>query len=379
VVLHINAKQEAGQEWLVVKVADTGRGIPEEKQDQIFDRFFQVDDSSTRSGEGTGIGLALTKELVELLGGRIDLKSQVGKGSTFRVRLPVNREAPITEIVSPKQLLAEHFKGPSPDKGAELRSSPEGDLPMLLVIEDNKDVRTYIESILRDSYQIVMTENGRMGVEKAQELIPDIIISDVMMPEMDGMEVAQRLRDDERTSHIPIIMLTAKATQADKNEGLRKGVDAFLTKPFDHQELRIRLQKLIELRKQLQQRYAGLQAPPPEATAEAEAPLQKEDAFITKLREVVENHLHEAEFGVNDLAKAVFLSHTQTYRKLKALTGLTPSQFIRGVRLQKARQLILETDLNISEIAYDVGFNDPNYFTRMFRETYGEQPTKLRE
>jgi signal transduction histidine kinase/DNA-binding response OmpR family regulator len=377
VVLHINAKQEAGQEWLVVKVADTGRGIPEEKQDQIFDRFFQVDDSSTRSGEGTGIGLALTKELVELLGGHINLQSQIGQGSTFSVVLPVRREAPISEVVPPKQGLT--IDTTPEDAGAISENTDQVDLPLLLVIEDNQDVRTYIESILRDRYQVVMAENGRIGLEKAQELIPDIIISDVMMPEMDGMEVAQRLRDDERTSHIPIIMLTAKATQTDKNEGLRKGVDAFLTKPFDHQELQIRLQKLIELRKQLQQRYAGLQAPPPEATAEAEAPLQKEDAFITKLREVVENHLHEAEFGVNDLAKAVFLSHTQTYRKLKALTGLTPSQFIRGVRLQKARQLILETDLNISEIAYDVGFNDPNYFTRMFRETYGEQPSNLRE
>lgn len=242
------------------------------------------------------------------------------------------------------------------------------DLPELLVIEDNQDIITYIKTILKDNYKIHTARNGAAGIEKALEAIPDIIISDVMMPEKSGYEACEALKQDERTSHIPIILLTAKATQADKVEGLKYGADAYLSKPFDKEELIIRLEKLVETRRQLQQHYAN------NATVSQTAEPSVDDIFLQRLREHIQAGLSDAEFGVPQLALAVPMSQMQLYRKLKALTGKTPSLFIRSYRLQKGLELLQKGELNISEVAYEVGFADPSYFSRVFQKEFGKSP-----
>ncbi len=255
------------------------------------------------------------------------------------------------------------------------------DKPLLLIVEDNADVITYIEGILRKDYQIETAANGKIGIEKALELVPDIIISDVMMPEKDGYEVCETLKNDERTSHIPIILLTAKATQQDKVTGLRVGADAYLQKPFDKTELFVRLEKLVELRKRLQERHAGsarfdnfLKV----VKSETNAQPTLDDLFLQKIQHVIETKMGEPELGILHLCRAVNLSHTQVFRKLKALTGENPTLYIRKMRLQHALHLLKTTELNVSEIAYAVGFSDPNYFSRVFHETFGEAPSGMR-
>ena len=244
---------------------------------------------------------------------------------------------------------------------------------MLLIIEDNSDVVTYIVGLLEKEYDITTAPNGQAGIEKAFEIIPDIIISDVMMPEKDGYEVCETLKTDERSSHIPIILLTAKAEISDRITGLRKGADAYLMKPFDKEELYVRLEKLLELRQALQRKYANLEVVSTTAT-----PVTLEDSFLKKLREVVATHLDDPNFDVPQLCQAAHLSNMQVNRKLKALTDKTPSRFIRSVRLHKAKELLQTSELNISEIAYEVGFSDPNYFSRAFHKEFGKAPSEYR-
>ncbi|MDB4728272.1 response regulator, partial [Saprospiraceae bacterium] len=252
-----------------------------------------------------------------------------------------------------------------------------GNKPQVLVVEDNAGVVTYIRSLLQNDYHIQVAINGQEGIDMALEHIPDLIISDVMMPEKNGYEVCATLKNDERTSHIPIIMLTAKADITSKIEGIEMGAEAYLSKPFEKMELLTRVRKLLELRKNLQARYSNgnLQI---EAEPNAIKLPTIENRFLQKLQTAVEDRLNDSELSIPELCKAVHLSHTQLYRKLKALTGKTPSQFIRTVRLNKAMILIKESDLNISEIAYDVGFSDPNYFARMFKQEFGKSASEVR-
>jgi len=370
-----------GQPFLQLKVKDTGIGIPKEEIAYIFDRFYQVHATEHHPEGNSGIGLALTKELVELMNGQIEVKSQVGKGTTFTVYLPIEARAqPGTETGNDRkesapekralQTAAVPAQAGLPSEIPEDEEAPGTDaLPYLLIIEDNADIITYIKSILKLNYKIHTARNGALGIEKAREIIPDIIISDVMMPEKNGYEVCDTLKQDERTSHIPIVLLTAKTTQADKVDGLKYGADAYLTKPFDKEELIVRLDKLVEMRQRLQERYAR----GTEASLTTEPSL--DDLFLQKLRGYLQAELGNAGFGVSQLASAASMSQMQLYRKLKALTSKTPSQFIRSYRLQKALELLRKGELNISEIAYDVGFADPSYFSRVFHKEYGKSPS----
>jgi len=361
---------------LVLKVQDNGIGIPSDQLPFIFDRFYQVDDSATRQAEGTGIGLALTRQLVELLGGAIEVESEVGRGSTFTVALPIRNEAtrqPTLEAVT---------AGIAPPFVAAAASSSEpmtapaaaaGDKPSLLIVEDNPDVVAYLSACLEDRYQLLIARDGREGIELAVEHVPAIVISDVMMPEVDGFELCETLKHDERTSHIPIILLTARADAASRIQGLRRGADAYLAKPFHRAELEARLEQLVRPRERLRARYAGLTAPPP-----SEDPaLQGEDEFLQKARAVVEARLDDADFSVHHLYRALGISRTQLHNKLKHLTGRSATNFIRTLRLHRARQLLTTTAMNVSEVTYEVGFNDPNYFSRCFQEEYGEAPSAL--
>jgi DNA-binding response OmpR family regulator/nitrogen-specific signal transduction histidine kinase len=363
------------EDFLEIKVKDTGKGIPAEHLPYIFDRFYQVDDSDTRSDEGTGIGLALTKELVQLMMGTIEVSSQIGKGSEFTLRLPIYN-------VAPKGVAGEltHSLGPTAKDlvvASAFGAAEEYDesFPLALLVEDNEDVLTYLELCLQGKYRIQKARNGLQGIQIAIEMIPDIIVSDVMMPEMDGYQLLERLKNDERTSHIPIILLTAKSDLESRLVGLEWGADAYLSKPFEKKELEVRLRKLIEQRQKLAVRYRALN---PEGIPETPAEIQ-EDAFLKKLRAIVEAHLDIEEFGIGELCKELGVSRTQLHRKLKALTDKSTSQVIRTIRMQEAKKLLLNPALNISEIGYAVGYGNPSHFTQEFTKEFGEAPSFFRK
>lgn len=245
---------------------------------------------------------------------------------------------------------------------------------MLLLVEDNEDVREYLIECVSAHYQVVEAHNGQIGIEKALELIPDLIVSDVMMPEKDGFELCQALKNDERTSHIPIVLLTARADASSRMEGLSRGADEYIAKPFDRQELEIRLRNLLENRRRLQARYASLPLPP----ASEDPELILEDAFLLKIRDVVEAHLSDADFEMPQLERALGMSRSQIFRKVKALTNQSPTLFIRSVRLHKAKELLQSSKLSVAEVAYEVGFTTPSYFSTAFLEEFGKNPSDFR-
>ncbi|HRI60750.1 MAG TPA: ATP-binding protein [Saprospiraceae bacterium] len=373
VVLHARQEIRDGQPVLQLTFSDTGAGIPAEKLPHIFDRFYQVDNTATRRGEGTGIGLTLTKELVELMQGQISVESEEGKGSVFTVVLPVRN---ISLSAAPTMKRAPAASTIAEENPADRPSGQTSEHPLLLIVEDNPDVSLYIRRLLENDYQVETAADGQAGLEKALELIPDIIISDVMMPRMDGFELTDTLKHDARTSHIPIILLTAKATEDDRIAGLKTGADAYLKKPFNKEELFIRLEKLIEVRRVLQARYA--RAAEPETPLPEPAAHTLDDLFLQQIRKVIDEKIDDPELGIADLCAAVHLGHTQLFRKLKALTGEHPTGFIRKVRLHKARTLLQTTQLQVSEIAYDLGFADPAYFSRAFSKEFGMPPSAVR-
>lgn len=367
----------AGQDpnaQLQIRVKDTGIGIPSEKLPSIFDRFYQVDDSTTRPGEGTGIGLALTKELVKLMGGDIQADSIPGKGSTFHLSLPIRQEARLDAVA---KIESTSMLPHSPEKAEAIShlEATDKELPSLLIVEDNPDVIQYLIACLEGLYHLDIATDGQTGIARAIETVPDIIISDVMMPVKDGFELCETLKNDERTSHIPIILLTAKTDDDSRIRGLKRGADAYLSKPFNKQELIVWLEKLLELRRTLQERYATLEG----IAITKDAPTKQEDEFILKVRQAVEDNIDDEDFGIMQLCRAVNLSRAQLHNKIKALTGRSTSNYVRTIRLHKAKQLLHNSDLNISQVAYEVGFRDPKYFSKTFAEEFGKLPGEIRK
>jgi signal transduction histidine kinase/DNA-binding response OmpR family regulator/ligand-binding sensor domain-containing protein len=382
------AATEKGYAVMVLKVTDTGIGIPENQIQHIFDRFYQLDNSHTRKAEGTGIGLALTNELVKLMNGIIAVKSPaVGatKGTEFTITLPLQKVSveEITAIV-PK-FVKEPTAAPITVRKEPLTIANEhtaSSTPLILLVEDNVDVVAYTASCL-SQYKLAVGKDGKEGFEIATDIIPDLIITDVMMPFIDGFEMCRRLRQDERTSHIPIIMLTAKADIQSRLEGLEHGADVYLEKPFHREELLLRIKKLLELRKNLQQYYSkqiGINNTAEISTEEIEtlAIEKNEHEFVKKVREIVEANFSNYEFSIEQLCKLVFMSHSQLHRKLEALTGCSPNQFIRIIRLNKAKELLANPSLSIAALAQDCGYNDPGYFARVFKQEYGITPQEWR-
>ncbi|MCB9274892.1 MAG: response regulator [Lewinellaceae bacterium] len=373
--------KEAGEALLseiLLQVSDTGEGITAEHLPHIFDRFYQADDSSTRRGEGTGIGLALTRELARAMGGRIDVESEPGKGTRFSIWLPVAHKAPQTPADRPEGVV-ETLSGAvfvEAGKSAEVSDvGPNGRYTVLLV-EDNPDVVTYLSSVLSLQFRILTAQNGQEGIEKALELSPDIIVSDVMMPVKDGFELCRELKTDERTSHIPIVLLTAKADQHSRVEGLAYGADAYLAKPFHREELLVRLEKLIELRRRLQERFRQ----PGKLLSILETRSQNVDElFLQKVMRIIEAQMGDENFGMPQLCKELNMSRTNLFRKLKALTGKSATLLIRSLRLEKARRLLETSEMNVTEATFAVGFNSPNYFARVFREEFGIAPSEVRK
>lgn len=390
VYLTVEADSPVSPQSLEIRVRDTGKGIPQQELDCIFDRFYQADmqaksvellngktsATSMPGNLGTGIGLALTKELVKLLGGEISVKSTLGKGSEFIVCLPI-----LSKTETPRHFIkSKDLQTKTKIYGRPRLSSKEisvsniprtPDLPLVLIIEDNPDVTQFLVSCLEDAYRLSTASNGQEGINKALEQIPDLIVSDVVMPEKDGFEVCGILKLDERTSHIPIILLTARADVESRIAGLRRGADAYLAKPFNETELLTRLEKLLALRRRLQNQYASL--------AHAPTLAYVPDPFLQKVRRIIENNLADPDFGILQLCRETGRSRAQLFRKIKALTGKSTSLFIRTVRLQKARELLITTNLNISEVAYEVGFKDLSYFSRTFSEEFGTPPSATRK
>lgn len=362
---------------LVITVSNSGEGIREQDKERIFDRFYQVNGSAG----GIGIGLALLKELVDLTGGALEVTSTPGQLTTFRVTLAVEKEN------YPNAVVRENLSSsPGPDlqstplrsettrtNGAAVLSDAPDALPILLVVEDNTDVRTYIKSILHKEYQILEAADGHEGITLALEHVPDLIISDVMMPDTDGLALCRQLKTDERTSHIPIILLTAKAGAEHALTGFETGADDYITKPFSSDLLIVRIRKLIELRRKLHERYSQEVVLKPKDIV-----LPSTDKlFLEKVQQILDKYLSDADFNMETFAFEVGMSRMQLHRKLKGLTGLSASAFIRSHRLSMAAELLARADANISEIGYSVGFSDPSYFAKCFRETFHCTPTEF--
>ena len=372
IIVHLNKIKTKDSELFSIKVQDNGLGLAEDDIAHLFDRFYQVDNESSQYQEGTGIGLSLAKEFVELMNGTIGVESTLGKGSTFTVQIPVTNTA--VKTVDAKITVDPPIKKTANGTKTEPSVMDEASsLPLALIIEDNEDVAHYLKTCLKGKYQTIHASNGNMGIEMAYEKIPDIIISDVMMPGKDGFEVCATLKADERTDHIPIILLTAKVTTEDRLAGLSHGADAYLAKPFNEKELFIRLDQLVLLRKKLIDKIQkdGFNT---FLNKQVESP---ETKFLQKVIHFINEDISNATFGAGDLADKLHLSESQIYRKLKAITDKSTAVFIRSIRLQKAKELIETTDKTISEIAYETGFNDPSWFSRAFKDEFGFAPSDI--
>ena len=377
-------------EFVEIKIRDTGIGIAVEEIPKLFDRFYQVDGTHTREYEGTGIGLALTKELVEFHYGSITVESEkceINGWAEFTVSFPLGRNhLKDEEILLTDEKLNESRipmvsidteNGGKTNEDLQNNNNSEDDKTIILVVEDNYDMREYIKESLSKNYVIEEAINGEQGVRKAQKIIPDLIVSDMMMPKMDGNELTKIIKNDERTSHIPIIILTAKANYEDKLEGLETGADDYLTKPFDIKELQVRIRNLISIRKTLQIKYSKIENIILEEKKEKLSSI--DEKFMCRVIEVIEKHISEEEFNIEEFCSEVAMSRTQLHRKLKALTGKSASLYIRSVKLAKAKKMIEEQKGNISEIAYSLGFSSPVYFTRCFKEEFGFPPRDVKK
>ena len=373
-------------EAAIIKIKDTGIGIAETEQKKLFDRFYQVDSSHTREHEGTGVGLALTKELVEHHRGKISVESKLGEWTEFTIELPLDRkfydenqiletDTHIDSVGTDYINLKEQIKADLSDSLVPLTSLDHPiEKLVLLVVEDNSDVRQYIKDSLGKEFIIEEAANGEQGVRKAEMIIPDLIIGDIMMPKMDGYQMTKILKNDVKTNHIPIILLTAKSDQESKFEGLESGADDYLIKPFNTKELQIRINNLITIRKTLQEKYSGITKIHPEGEKKLSDVNEK---FINRVIPIVHQHLKEEEFSIEEFSKELGMSRKQLYKKLKALTGKSPSRYVRSLRLSVAKEMIKEHKGNISEIAYSVGFSSPIYFSKCFKDEFGYPPSEL--
>ncbi|MBS1603053.1 MAG: response regulator, partial [Bacteroidetes bacterium] len=367
-------------QWVDIKVEDTGIGIPADKKELIFQRFFQNVTPGSIVNAGTGIGLSITKEFVRLHGGTISVESEVGKGSVFIVRLPM---APAGEAegqrgLEDRSIGEEEVSGADEQPGQEAFSKKAGlpvQKPIVLLVEDNEDFRFYLKDNLKALYTVVEAANGNEGWKKALSCHPNLIVSDVSMPYMDGITLTRQLKGDKRTAHVPVILLTALAEQGQQLAGLETGANDYITKPFDFELLLAKIRNLLELSRTLRTTYTKQIS----VGTAADAGAKSESADEKLIREVVaciEANLDNPQFSVEFLSRQLVMSRTTLYNKLLELTGETPVEFVRSIRLGKASVLLQDKDLTISEIAYKVGFSSPNYFARAFKAKYRILPSE---
>lgn len=370
--MELEVMEEDGIPQLKCSIIDQGFGMTQTELPRIFDRFYR---SQPNEG-GTGIGLALTKELVLLMDGSIEVESQLGQGTTFHVLLPIRNEAPLGQGDWGTSNLAASLGGEisfSEEKTGKIQ------LPELLIIEDNDDLRAFLQTCLSENYQLTLARDGEEGLDLAFDQQFDLIISDVMMPKLDGFTVCERLKEEVSTSHIPVILLTARVDKASRLEGLSRGADAYLGKPFDPHELRVLCRQLLRQRLRLQDYYLEMIRSGQLSRNVVEQERQQEMAFVVEARQLVLKHLAEEAFGVEELASKLNLSRSQLHRKLQQMLGLSTSRFIRSIRVGEAQHKLHDPSLSISQIAYAVGFSDPDYFSKIFKDEYGLSPSTYRK
>lgn len=362
---------EEENKYTEIAVSDTGYGIDAESLPHIFDRYYQA--KGKHQASGTGIGLALVKSLADLHEGTLQVESEIGKGTTFTLRLLAENTYPNAlhkEEKMEKKLI-------EPEKSEE-EDKEEADVrPMLLIVEDNDDIREYIVSSFSNNYRIITATNGKEGLEQAQKHIPDIIISDIMMPVMDGIELCKRVKEDICTSHIPVILLTAKDSIQDKGEGYESGADSYLTKPFSAKLLNSRIHNLLESRRKLALLIANrTKELKPEQPQEPIKLSRLDEEFLARFTSIVEENVDIDKLDMSFMMDKMNMSHSTLYRKIKGLTGISGNEFIRKIRLKNSLRLLMEEGLNISEAAYASGFNDLGYFRACFKEEYGMAPSE---
>ena len=406
---------------VALSVSDTGEGIPRDKQQNIFDRFFMVNSSAA---DGTGIGLALVKAFAEMMGGRVTVESEPGHGATFTVLLPAEIEDKKGE--KDRRDVSNESDGkngndgsdgdsatPSSGSDSAATADPQSltsttaessdNRPLVLVVDDSDDIRTYISSLLSDRYAIISAADGSEGLRMAVERVPDLIVSDVMMPVMDGLEMCRRVKGETATSHIPVLMLTARTLEEQRAEGYDCGADAYITKPFSGKVLISRVENLLESRRRLRELFAGVyndeknrrhenngsneknriadsndifDNPPADGCCSGAAPtLNAADSrFMTRLRDFIAANISDSDLNVETISAEMSLSRVQLYRKVKAMTGATPVELIRLSRLSRAEELLREGGKTVSEVAYEVGFSSPSYFIKCYKEHFGHTP-----
>ncbi len=373
--IHVLLSQEGGE--AVLQVRDSGIGIPEDKVPFIFNQFYQAGDGTS---SGTGVGLALVKSIAELHGGNASVSSRPAEGSLFSIRLPLQHAE--NKVAAADYVIPEEDKGGRPvesysgaagrtEELIEMVAPEDDDRPTVLVVDDNDDIRTYLRGLLGSSFRVLTAVNGADALQKATREQPDLIISDVIMPVMDGVEFCRQLKEQIVTSHIPVILLTAKSLEEQRAEGYESGADAYISKPFSEKVLLSRVNNLIRSRTQLREFYLE--------TGAAMGNSEREKDFFARFREYVQNNLADSELSVEQIAGELGLGRVQLFRKIKALTGYSPLEVVRIMRLKAAERLLKTTDKTVSEIAYQVGFGTPSYFSKCYREMYGKQPTEDRQ
>lgn len=364
-----------------LRIADTGKGIPAEELPHLFERFYQAKGAIG----GTGIGLSLVKAYIDMHHGDVHAESEDGKGTTFVIKLPDSQPGYDPAKDAPAATQAE--KGLVDDNYIATDSTPkensdritnaedfDAERPLVLIIDDNNGMRAYLRSILQDKYNVSEATNGEQGLEKARREVPKLVVCDVMMPVMNGLEFTKRLKADTATSHIPVVLLTARSLSEQRKEGYDTGADSYITKPFSGQVLLSRIENLMRSRVMLRSVFAG-----DKQEAEEEEKLNAADkSFVGRLRSAIQENLGDSDFSVERLGEEIGLSRVQLYRKVKALTGQTPVELLRKARLTKARQLLEKTEKSVSEIAYEVGFTSPSYFNKCFKDEFDINPSSLR-
>ena len=375
VTVHLSKEVINDEEFAKLTVTDTGIGISEENLTEIFSRFYRVDNNYS----GSGIGLALTKALVEQHNGNIGVESSVGQGSVFHFSIPfkqkdisVTEQYPVLQV-SNVNLDDMFLADLEDDMEIVEEQNEESDKQRILIVEDNYDVRGYVKSILQSDFDIIEASNGREGLLKALRLIPDLIISDVMMEGMNGFELCKAVKENINTSHTPVMLLTAYALDEQRVAGFQSGADAYIPKPFNEELLKIRVRKLIENREKLKEYFKKNLTFGDKKESVAEI----DKTFMNKFRQIVEDNLLNSELSVDDIGKSIGMSRVQLYRKMKSLTNYAPNELVRNIRLKKAEQLIINSDKNISEIAYETGFSSPSYFSKCFKEYFNESPKEF--
>jgi signal transduction histidine kinase/DNA-binding response OmpR family regulator/streptogramin lyase len=381
--VNLNIEKNKAGEIAIVTVSDTGIGIPEEFKSKIFDRFFQVDSKSNKNQTGSGIGLALVKELVELHNWEISVENNQGNGTVFKLKIPLEK---VPEVNDQKKIPS--FAKSSDESQQELASTFEADSesesdtedaietkPVILFVEDSPDVRSYVFDLLNTEYKVLVTERAEEGIELALKNMPDLILSDLMMPGMDGIEFCQRIKTNWQTSHIPFILLTAKVTEESKIAGLETGADDYLTKPFNYEELAVRIKNLINQRNTLRDKFSKeINIQPSSLTTST-----IDNEFLQKVLTISEKNLNNEKFDTESLAQEMFVSRRQLHRKLQAITGQGPGEFIRTLRLKRAAQMLIEKKMSVTQIALEVGFESPAQFTRAFKKHFNILPSEFNQ